>query len=189
MASPRRVTIPPPLTLPGAAGRRLTSIMRFAALLILTLLSCAKLITSSPATLRLTPRQLEAGTTFDTDSPLSSGWHALASKLSRGEPVVVTAVGSSVAGVWGGCSDMADAVREHCDALAREGRGENATAGVDGAPICCGAGTFTEWTLNGGGWLKLVVEWLETRYPPRGDGRHSLVNLGRPGGGVMVQKL
>lgn len=109
------------------------------------------------------------------------GWEAAAARLARGLPLRVAAIGSSVLGVHGGCTEAAAALRGACD------------------PPCCGAGKFggESQASRGVGWLRRAIDWLDDEFPVLNrtkdggeevphSGGHRLVNVGTPGGSASL---
>lgn len=100
-------------------------------------------------------------------------WAPLHARLARGLPINALAIGSSLVGVHGGCTNPAPIF--------------NNSACLRKCPRCCGS-RCGEWGNRG--WARELLEWLARTYPvdPRVNGqqrRHELYNLGEPGGNLI----
>jgi len=148
------------------------------------------------ATWRAGPWQaaLNASTCGETGGarPWGSAWE----RLSRGQPITILAIGSSLVGVQGGCTAPAPVLASAtCASL---------------CPRCCGS-RCGHWGDTG--WARELFEWMNTTYPVSRAGaaaaaveiaamggrveagggglhsgdrtQHQLFNLGEPGGNVI----
>lgn len=89
---------------------------------------------------------------------------ALFERLSGGQPITILALGSSVTGVDGGCTEAAPIVNR---------------SGLCRCPSCCGVRCGVWGNM---GWARSFLERIKERWP---HPLHRLVNLGEPGGSLI----
>ena len=114
-------------------------------------------------------------------STVSEGWRELVRKLDARERLSIVALGSSVMGVHGGCTQTARPLRHMCEVVGKRA-------------ICCGAGMYPP-PSEAGEWLRPAIDWLEEAYPAdlskleplynNPTVSHEWINIARPGGGIQ----
>ena len=114
-------------------------------------------------------------------STVSEGWRELVRKLDARERLSIVALGSSVMGVHGGCTQTSRPLRHMCEVVGKRA-------------ICCGAGMYPP-PSEAGEWLRPAIDWLEEAYPvdlskvePLYNNptvSHEWINIARPGGGIQ----
>jgi len=113
-------------------------------------------------------------------STVSEGWRELVRKLDARERLSIVALGSSVMGVHGGCTQTSRPLRHMCEVVGKRA-------------ICCGAGMYPP-PSEAGEWLRPAIDWLEEAYPVdlskveplynNPNVSHEWINIARPGGGI-----
>jgi len=114
-------------------------------------------------------------------STVSEGWRELVRKLDARERLSIVALGSSVMGVHGGCTQTSRPLRHMCEVVGKRA-------------ICCGAGMYPP-PSEAGEWLRPAIDWLEEAYPAdlskleplynNPTVSHEWINIARPGGGIQ----